>query len=159
GLIGPALRPPEENLYFPTPRNFLDYSGLLEKVGGADLLFGGFGYTGHIGFNEPPTSRWYKLSNEEYCSSRTRILHINEETMIAHAHRSLGGNPGAIPPMAVTLGMCDLLAARQIVLVSDGGAWKQTTTRVLLFHQPTLEYPCSFIQNHPNAEVWLDEKT
>lgn len=129
------------------------------RLGGADILFGGFGYTGHLAMNEPPTSRWYKVSPEEFRNSRARIVHLNDDTMIAHSHRSLGGNTRLIPPVAVTLGMADLLSARQIVLVSDGGAWKQTILRVMLFHEPTVEYPCTFVQGHPNAQVWVDAKT
>lgn len=153
------LRPPERNLVFPSPRNFLQLSERLERGGGADIMFGGFGYTGHLAFNEPPTCRWYKISAKEFCNSRARILHINDESLIAHANRSLGGNTRAIPPMAVTLGMKDLLASKKLVLVSDGGAWKQTTLRILLFHKPTVEYPCTFVQGHRDSQVWVDAKT
>ena len=38
--------------------------------------------------------------------------------------------------MAVTLGMKDLLSAKRIRLYTDGGAWKQTILRILLFAEP-----------------------
>lgn len=154
-----ALRPPEDHLHFPRPDNFLTLSDRIAGVGGIDLLVGGFGFTGHVAFNEPPTSRWYKIPLEEFRRGAPRILHINDETIIAHAQRSLGGNTRGIPPMAVTLGMRDVLGARRILLVSDGGPWKQAILRVLLLHEPTTEYPCTLVQGHPCAEVWVDKAT
>ena len=159
GLIDADLRPPETQLHFPKPRNMTTISDRIAEAGGIDFLVGGFGFTGHIAFNEPPTSRWSNISDEEYRTCGTRILPINDETIIAHAHRSLGGNTRGIPPMAITLGMADLLAARRILLVSDGGAWKQAILRVLLMHEPTSRYPCTFVQGHPGAEVWVDRAT
>jgi glucosamine-6-phosphate deaminase len=61
--------------------------------------------------------------------------------------------------MGVTIGMKDLLGARRIRLVSDGGAWKQTIFRILCMHQPTVRYPCTFVQGHPDVEVIVDAKT
>jgi glucosamine-6-phosphate deaminase len=157
--LDPELRPPEDHLHFPRPDNFLGLSQRIERIGGIDLLVGGFGFTGHIAFNEPPTSRWYRVPLEEFRRGGPRILHINDETFIVHSQRSLGGNTRGIPPMAVTLGMGDLLAARRILLVSDGGAWKQAILRVMLLHEPTVDFPCTLVQGHPNAEVWVDAAT
>jgi glucosamine-6-phosphate deaminase len=159
GRLDPDLRPPEENLCFPSPRNMLDLSARIQAVGGIDVTFAGFGFSGHIAFNEPPASRWYRISNEAFRNSETRILHLNEETFIAIAQRAAGGNTRAVPPMAITLGMKDLLGARKMMLVSDGGAWKQTILRVMLMHEPTVEFPCTFVQEHPDAEVWVDAAT
>src|SRR5262249_32173667 len=41
------LRPPEANLCFPSPRNMLDLSDRIRRVGGVDLAIGGFGVSGH----------------------------------------------------------------------------------------------------------------
>jgi len=157
--LDPDLRPAEANLHFPSPRNMLDLSDRLRALGGADVVFAGFGFSGHVAFNEPPPSRWYRISNQAFRDSETRILHINDETFIAMAHRAAGGNTRVVPPMAVTLGMKDLLSARKMILVSDGGSWKQTILRVMLMHEPTVDYPCTFVQEHPDAQVWVDAAT
>ena len=31
--------------------------------------------------------------------------------------------------------------------------------KVLLLHEPTVAYPCTLAQEHPNAEVWVDVLT
>jgi glucosamine-6-phosphate deaminase len=86
-------------------------------------------------------------------------LHLNDDTLIAVSQRTAGGCSHAIPPMAITMGMRDLLAARRIRLISDTGAWKQTVIRVLLFGPTTIEYPVTFVQGHPDAEVVVDRLT
>ena len=42
------------------------------------------------------------------------------------------GNAAALPPMAVTLGMRDILAARRLRLYCQGGAWQRTVLRIAL---------------------------
>jgi glucosamine-6-phosphate deaminase len=61
--------------------------------------------------------------------------------------------------MAITIGMKDLLAARKVRLLSETGAWKQTVVRVLLFSQPTVEYPVTLLQGHPDAILVVDRDT
>jgi glucosamine-6-phosphate deaminase len=157
--IEPDLRPREEQMLWLDPLRMGAVDDKLDQFGGIDLVFGGFGFTGHIAYNEPPTSRWIEISNEEFLTSRTRIVPTNDETFIMHAHRSAGGNTRIVPPMAVTLGMKDWLGAKTARLVSDGGAWKQTIFRILCMMEPTVKYPASFIQLHPSAEVIVDGKT
>ena len=53
--------------------------------------------------------------------------------------------------MSVTLGMREILAARQVRLFSDTGAWKQTALRVALFAPPTTEYPITLLGEHGDA--------
>jgi len=159
GLIDVDLQPLPENLAYPTPKNMDNYSEKLDELGGADLCYGGFGFSGHIANNEPPQSRWWNLTLDDMRHSRTRMLPLNDETLIAFSHRASGGNTKAIPPMAVTIGMHDILNARKLVLVSDGGAWKQHTLRILLMHEPTIMFPCTLAQEHPDCEVWVDAKT
>lgn len=157
--IDKDLQPEEFNLHFPTPANMDRYSDVIAEVGGPDLCYGGFGFSGHIANNEPPASRWWRVGLDDMRHSMTRILPLNDETLVAFAHRSAGGDTSMIPPMAVTIGMADILSSRRLLLISDGGPWKQHTLRVLLMHEPTVDYPCTLAQEHANCEVWVDNRT
>lgn len=159
GRLDADLRPLPEQMVFHDPYDLGRVDRKIDEMGGIDVVFGGFGFTGHIAYNEPPTSRWVYITDEEYKAARTHVVPTNEETFIMHAHRSTGGNTRLIPPMGLTVGLKDLLAAGKIRLVSDGGAWKQTIFRILCMHEPTQEYPATFIQGHPDAEVIVDGKT
>jgi glucosamine-6-phosphate deaminase len=157
--IDPDLVNPEEQRYFPNVYEVDEISEQINKVGEIDTTYGGVGYRGHIAFNEPPISPWYSISPQEFRDSKTRILNLNDDTLIAQSQRAVGGCSYAVPPMAITLGMKDLLSAKRIRIFSDTGAWKQTVVRVLLFGPMTLEYPVTFIQDHPDAMIIIDELT
>jgi glucosamine-6-phosphate deaminase len=82
-----------------------------------------------------------------------RIQENNLDTIMAISQRSLGGAYQFVPPMSVTLGLKEILAARKIRVFSDTGAWKQTALRVALFGPLTAEYPMTLLQEHPDALV------
>ncbi|HEY9501665.1 MAG TPA: hypothetical protein VIR01_08585, partial [Pyrinomonadaceae bacterium] len=67
--------------------------------------------------------------------------------------RTFGAAYQFVPPMSVTLGMRECLAAKQLRVFSDTGAWKQTALRVALFSEPTPEYPITLLQRHPDALI------
>jgi len=157
--IDPGLVIPEKQRHFPNVNKIDEISEKIKEAGGIDTTYGGIGYRGHIAFNEPPRSPWYSVGPEEFRNSKTRILNLNEDTLIALSQRMVGGCSHAIPPMAITLGMKDLLSARRIRTFSVTGAWKQTVVRVLLFGPTTIEYPVTFIQSHPDAMIVVDEFT
>ena len=52
-LVDPELRPPEDQIHFPTSEAIADYSARIEDLGGADVCYGGIGWSGHIAFWEP----------------------------------------------------------------------------------------------------------
>jgi glucosamine-6-phosphate deaminase len=158
-LIDPELRPPPENVVFPTPLELDRSAEELERRGNLVGTYGGVGFQGHIAFNEPPSSRWVTVSLEELRNSRTRVLAIAVDTLIAHAQRSAGGNVFAVPPMAVTLGMGELLAAPRVRLYIDTGTWKRTILRILLFGDPDVDYPVTLVHGHPDVRVVADRES
>ena len=155
-LVERRLRPREENVVFPSVLELDRASDELTRRGGAATTYGGFGFQGHLAFNEPPSTRWSPVTLEELRNGRTRITPLAVDTIIAHAQRSLGGNVFGVPPMAVTLGMKDLLSARRIRLYTDGGAWKQTILRILLFSEPTVDYPVTLVHDHADVHIVAD---
>jgi glucosamine-6-phosphate deaminase len=159
GPINAELNVPEEQRHFPHVSRIEEMAEKIEAAGGVDTMYGGIGYRGHIAYNEPPRSPWYRVSAEEYRNSTTRILHLNEDTLIALSHRAAGGCSDIVAPMAITLGMRELLGARRIRLYSETGAWKQTVIRILLFGKVSPEVPVTYCQEHPDCVVTVDEAT
>jgi len=158
-LIEPDLTIPEEHIHFPTIFDIDKVSREIEALGRVDTTYGGIGFRGHIAFNEPPLDPWYTVTAEEFKQSKTRIIHLNSDTLVALSQRTSGGNTHAIPPMAITMGMKDLLSAKRIRLISDTGAWKRNIIRYLLFGDPTVEFPVSLAQDHPDIKVVVDRDT
>lgn len=156
-LIDDDLKPPDEQVFFPNPNDIDFLSNSIKAVGGIDTLFAGFGYRGLVAFVETPSTRWLKIGVEELANSKTRIVKLRDDTIIALSQRMAGGNTQVIPPMAVTIGMADMLAAKKVHLVSDGGAWKQYILRVfLLTSEKTSDLPVTLFNDHPNVTVSAD---
>jgi glucosamine-6-phosphate deaminase len=158
-LIEEGLRSLDENVIFPSPFELDRPAAEIARRGGVATTYGGFGFQGHIAFNEPPSTRWTPITVDQLRESTTRVLPIAVDTIIAHSQRSLGGNVFGIPPMAITLGMRELLGARRIRLYTDGGAWKQTILRILLFAEPTTDYPVTLVHGHPDVQVIVDAES
>jgi len=159
GPIDPALNVPDEQRHFPHISRVDEMAEKIAALGGVDSAYGGIGFRGHIAYNEPPRSPWYRVSVDEFRNCTTRILHLNEDTLIALSHRAAGGCSDMVAPMAITLGMRELLGARRIRLYSETGAWKQTVIRILLFGNVSPEVPVTYCQEHPDCEVTVDAAT
>jgi glucosamine-6-phosphate deaminase len=159
GAIDADLNVPESQRHFPDPFDPDAHSAAIADVGGVDTVWGGIGYRGHVAFNEPPRSPWHTISVEEYRASKTRVVVLNDDTMVAMSQRAAGGCSHVVPPLGVTIGMADMLAARRIRLFSVTGAWKQTVVRVALFSPPTVEYPVTLVQEHDDVLLVVDEAT
>jgi glucosamine-6-phosphate deaminase len=150
GALDEALRPALELRHWLTPETYLDMSTEL-IANPADLAYGGWGQDGHVAYNQTRRNPFSELTVDDLRNSTARIQDNNVDTIIALSQRTLGGAYQFVPPMSVTLGMREILAARRVRLFSDTGAWKQTALRVALFGQPTPEYPVTLLQDHPDA--------
>ncbi len=153
------LRIPERNCFFPDPFRIDEISEAIQNNGGIDCCYGGIGYHGHVAFNEPPISRWYRVSVDDLRESKTRVLMLGDDSIVVQSIHCSGGNSAAIPPMAVTLGMKDILASGKIRLYCAAGERHRAIFRIAVAGEVTTDYPCTLVQGHPDAEVITDEAT
>lgn len=120
------------------------YGEALAAAGGLGLQVLGLGLNGHVGFNEPPCS-------PEAC---TRPVSLSEATRRQNA-AAFAGRDGGVPEQAITVGVAEILAARQLVLVVCGAAKAPILARALS-EPPTPEVPASWLQGHPDLLVLAD---
>ncbi len=165
--LDPALAPPPEHVHFPDPRA-LDAAGeAMAAVGGVDTCYGGLGVHGHVAFNEAQISRWYDVSVEEYRASRARLLPLAAETVVLNGTRAAFGYFPSLPPMAVTLGMAELYAARRVRLYCNGGDWQRAILRIACFGSPRpqaidgedVHYPVTLLRRHADFALVADTAT
>ncbi|MEE9309332.1 MAG: hypothetical protein V3V57_17590 [Spirochaetia bacterium] len=123
------------------------------------LTYGGWGQDGHIAYNQARRHPYSRISLQQLRDSSVRIQENNWDTILALAQRSFGAAYQFVPPMSVTLGLKECLAAARVRLFSDTGAWKQTALRVALFSGPTPEYPMTLLQEHPDALITATVQT
>ena len=145
GRIDEELNVPEDHRIWPDVHDVDAYDRKVEELGGIDTVWAGIGCKGLIAFCEAPRDPYHLITLEEFAASKTRFVHINPDTTVALSEREAGGCYDAIPPMAITLGLSSILTARRIVFMITTGSWKQTVIRVMLFSEPTLEYPVTLL--------------
>jgi galactosamine-6-phosphate isomerase len=106
-----------------------------------DIAVLGLGMNGHIGFNEPGDA----LSS--YCHVTPLSRQSLEHPMVRDS--------SVLPSRGITLGMGDILRARQIVLLVNGSG-KAAQMKQLVTGGVTTRFPASFLSLHGNVHCYCD---
>ena len=150
-LVDPELRPPEAHIHFPTTEAIGDYSARIEALGGADVCYGGIGWSGHIAFWEPQLGAEFDGDLNEYKRAGARLVELHPMTVMQNALHSFGSDWSWVPPKANTIGPREVLGARHRSFWLDGDlgggvSWQRFIAR-LVAHGPVNEFvPGSVLQ-------------
>jgi len=122
----------------------LGYEEAIAAAGGIDLQILGIGRTGHIGFNEPGSSR----------DSITRLIALDYLTRLDASSDFFGLEN--VPTRAITMGVGTALSARRVIMMAFGENKAPVVARAV--EGPITEaVAASFLQEHDDAAVMLDE--
>ena len=113
----------------------------LASEGPIDFCILGLGKNGHIAMNEPAA----------------RLLpttHVARLTAATLAHSMLA-NTRSKPRFGLTLGMAEILASREILLLVSGASKREPLARFLR-REITTEFPASFLWLHLNCTILCD---
>lgn len=151
GRVDEHLRPRAENIHFPDSDNIADYSRMIEDEGGADVCYGGIGWSGHIAFWEPHLGFEFEGDLDAYRAAPGRIVELHPMTIMQNALHTFGADWSWVPPKAATVGIKDILEAKHRSFWLDGDlgggvSWQRFIAR-LVAHGPVNEFvPGSFLQ-------------
>jgi glucosamine-6-phosphate deaminase len=151
GLVDADLRPPESQIHFPTTEAIGDYSARIEALGGADVCYGGIGWSGHIAFWEPQLGAEFDGDLEAWKAAGARLVELHPMTVMQNALHSFGSDWSWVPPKANTIGPREVLGARHRSFWLDGDlgggvSWQRFIAR-LVAHGPVSEFvPGSVLQ-------------
>ena len=150
GLIDEQLRPPDNQIHFPSSENIGSYSDDIAQLGGADACYGGIGWCGHIAFWEPHLGQDYD-GLEEYLDAGSRLVELHPMTIMQNALLSFGGDWSWVPPKAVTVGPRDIMGAKHRSFwldgeVGGGMAWQRFIARLVAHGPISTEVPGSILQ-------------
>src|ERR1700722_15415579 len=132
-----TIRPEEAEDYC------LRYEQKIRRAGGIDLQILGIGRTGHIGFNEPGSTR----------HSRTRMVTLDPVTRRDAASGFFGEKN--VPHQALTMGVGTILEARKVVIMAFG-EHKAAVVQRAVEGAISDSVTASFLQQHPDATFLLD---
>ena len=150
-LIDPELRPPEAQIHFPTREALGDYSARIDALGGADVCYGGIGWSGHIAFWEPQLGAEFDGDLEAWKAAGARLVELHPMTVMQNALHSFGSDWSWVPPKANTIGPREVLGAKHRSFWLDGDlgggvSWQRFIAR-LVAHGPVSEFvPGSVLQ-------------
>ena len=120
------------------------YERAIAERGGIDLQILGIGANGHIGFNEPG----------DVLQARTHVVRLHDTTRRDNAGL-FGGDAGAVPREALSMGMGTILKAKAIILIATGER-KAPCVERMVNGPVTTRLPASFLQLHPQAALYVD---
>ena len=142
----------EENIHIPDGTLELSvingfcksYEEKINALGGLDIQVLGIGRTGHIGFNEPGSM----------ATSRTRLITLDKITRVDAASDFFGEEN--VPRRAITMGVGTIINAKKVILMAWGEG-KAGIVKKAVEDEITDIVPASFLQNHTNTQVIIDE--
>ncbi|MDZ4290173.1 MAG: glucosamine-6-phosphate deaminase [Prosthecobacter sp.] len=121
-----------------------DYEERIDSAGGIDFQILGIGRTGHIGFNEPGSSR----------DSLTRRITLDRVTR-QDAAADFRGEEN-VPHFAITMGVGTILRGKRLVLMAWGDNKAEMVAKAV--EGPVTEaISASFLQDHSNARFFIDQ--
>jgi galactosamine-6-phosphate isomerase len=113
----------------------------LEKEGSIDVCILGLGRNGHLGLNEPAGEL------EPNCHVAALTIESLKHPMIASLESK--------PSYGLTLGMDEILASRQIIMLLSGSG-KKTIAKKFLEATISNELPASYLWKHSQVECLVD---
>lgn len=158
------LRPPENQIVGPTNKNLKDYGKMIEDLGGADVCYGGIGWSGHIAFIEPGAKE-FEGSLEEWKEMGPRIVTLSPFTIAQSCldpDFGMSGDWSAIPPKAATIGPAQVIGAKlrsswnSFTIGPTSVSWQRFTVRLALHGPVTPLVPASILQTL-RTDVYISE--
>ena len=112
-----------------------------------DVQLLGVGSNGHIGFNEPGTS----------FEAGVHVVDLKEDTIQANS-RFFNNDINLVPKQAVTMGIKDIVRAKNIILLAFGKAKQDAIRSLVEGDKVTEDVPCTILKNHPSVYVLVDKE-
>jgi len=158
--IDPALRPPVEQIHFPSRDNIESYSRMIEDAGEADVCYGGIGWCGHIAFWEAHLGLEFGGDLAAYKQARARLVELHPMTIMQNALHSFSGDWSWVPPKACSIGPRDILKARDRSFwldgyIGGGVSWQRFIARLVAHGPVNPLVPGSILQEVPGSYTIL----
>jgi len=115
-----------------------DYENKIKK-NLIDLQILGVSFNGHVGFNEPGSSK----------KSKTRLVELFPETIKKNKIKNI--------KKGLTIGISTILKSKKIILLASGKK-KARAINCLVKYKPDKCCPVSFLRNHKNLIVIADKE-
>lgn len=140
----------KENIYIPNGMNedekeeCSNYNQIIDN-NEIDIQVLGLGHNGHIGFNEPNI----------FFNKRTNLVNLSLETINANKRFFIEKE---VPSKAYTMGICDIMRAKKILLLVSG-VDKANILKDVLCKEINPLIPGTILRLHHNLIIVADEES
>jgi glucosamine-6-phosphate deaminase len=120
------LKIPEKNIHFPNKNNINDFDNMIidarkdPGAKGANIVYGGTGFSGHYAFWDPHLAKERGLSFEEWKKAKPSCVEFHPLSTCQMAMTDMNGAWAFIPPKAHTIGSSTTLNADYRSWWNDG---------------------------------------
>jgi len=151
GRVDEELRPPVNQIHFPTKQAIADYGKRIADMGGADVCYGGIGWCGHIAFWETHLGEEFGDDLEAFQKAGPRLVELHPMTIMQNALHSFGGDWSWVPPKANTIGPAEIMGAKHRSFWLDGDlgggvSWQRFIGRLVAHGPVNTLVPGSILQ-------------
>ncbi|MFW6138805.1 MAG: hypothetical protein ACOC7U_06510 [Spirochaetota bacterium] len=162
--IDEQLRPQEDHVQGPTNKNFENYGKMIEDAGGADVCYGGIGWSGHHAFIDPGAPE-FEGSFEEWKKMGPRIVTLHPFTIAQSSldpDLGMSGDWSRVPPKGATIGPAQVLGAKlrsswnHFTIAGTDVSWQRFTVRLALHGPVTPRVPASMLQTR-RSDIYISE--
>lgn len=136
----------ESQTHFPNKGNTFDNT--IEAHGGIDFQILGIGVNGHIGFNEPGSSKF----------SLTRTVALDESTIQVNADKFFNGKVKKVPREAYSMGLQSIMNTKEIILLAFGEDKSYAIQKLISAKEFNEDVPATVLVNHPNVTIIIDSE-
>lgn len=148
------LRPPAKQIHFPTKQHIKSYGKMIADLGGADIVYGGIGWCGHIAFWEAHLGFEFENDLKAYKAAGPRLVELHPMTIMQNALHSFSGDWSWVPPKANTIGPAEILGAKYRSFWLDGYlgggvSWQRFIARLVAHGPVNTLVPGSILQTAP----------
>lgn len=163
--IDADLRPLEAQVLGLTNTNLNDFGRMIQDAGGADCIYTGPGWTGHLCYIEPTAPEFAAESLEQWKRMGPRVVTLHPLSIAQqslHGDFGMSGDVSRVPPKGATIGPSEIIAARNridmhaVTVHGTATAWQRFISRLSMHGPVTPLVPTSLLQTL-RTDVWVIE--
>jgi 6-phosphogluconolactonase/glucosamine-6-phosphate isomerase/deaminase len=163
--IDDRLRPPASQVLGLTNDNIDAFGRMIEDAGGADCVYTGPGWTGHLCYVEPTAPEFAAESLEQWQRMGSRVVTLHPLSIAQqslHGDFGMSGDVARVPPRGATIGPAEIIAAKNrvdmhaVTVHGTATAWQRFISRLSMHGPVTPRVPTSLHQIL-RTDVWVTE--
>jgi glucosamine-6-phosphate deaminase len=149
-FVDKSLHPPFEQIYAPGPGNVERYADMIAEAGGAEVAYGGIGWSGHLAFIDPVDGQWGDLDDmDAFLNQGPRFCRLNPATAMQNALRTFDSAYPLAPSHAYSIGPAQIRDAAYRSIWCDGYPWQNFIWRYAAHGRITPRVPATMLQLWP----------